>query len=71
MTQSTFENVKPGDEVLTVYKGHVVKMVVESVYDKGHQCRSVILKVPFMDKTILRHMYAIYELNEEDKTNGN
>ena len=71
MTQSTFATIKPGDEVFTIYKGYVVKMIVDSIYDNGNRKRCAILKVPNSDKTILRHMYNIYELNKEDKTDGN
>lgn len=63
MKQREFVFIKCGDEVLTVYKGQVVKMKVVTIYDNGRQKRSVVLAVPDSKDTILRHMYNIYTID--------
>lgn len=60
MNQLEFAAIKVDDEVLTIYKGHVIKARVQSIFDKGDQKRCVILVIPESNKTILKHMYGIY-----------
>lgn len=63
MNQIEFSKISVGDKVLTIYKGVVVEMEIESIHDAGNCKRTVNLKVPNSNKLILRHMYAIYPLN--------
>ncbi len=60
MNQSEFSNIKVGDKVFTKYKGHMVKLEINSIYDGCQRKKNVTLKTPNDGKDILRHMYAIY-----------
>ncbi|MDF2800247.1 MAG: hypothetical protein K0S61_150 [Anaerocolumna sp.] len=62
MDQLEFVKLSIGDKVLTVCKGNIVEMKINSIMDNGRRKKCVILNNPDKEHQILRHMYSIYPL---------
>lgn len=73
MNQKEFTDLKPDDYVYIIYKGHITKVKVASIFDHGRQKKEPILFYPGQKNIyfgtcivfIRKLMFNSYEMEEQ------